>query len=68
MLGPFIKKSIDFFIVDHACETMTNADKTKALLRKFAFRANKTTWLPTVPPGYSADTCAEKFPLTSMGG
>ena len=31
-LGSFIKKSIDIFIVDSACETMTNADKTKALI------------------------------------
>ena len=38
------------FIVDHACETMHNACKTGALMRKFAFRANKTTWWPTVPP------------------
>ena len=60
MLGPFIKKSIDFFIVDHACETMTNADKTKALLRKFAFRANKTTWLPTVG-GWGGWKVLQKF-------
>ena len=30
------------FIVDHACETMHNACKTGALMRKFAFGANKT--------------------------
>ena len=48
MLGPFIKKSIVIFNADHACETMTNVDKTKALLREFALRANKTMWFPTV--------------------
>jgi hypothetical protein len=36
------------FIVDHACETMHNACKSGALLRKFAFRANTTKSLPTV--------------------
>ena len=30
------------FIVDHACETMLNADKTGTLMRKFAFWANMT--------------------------
>ena len=49
-MGSFMKNLIDMFIVDHACKTMTNADKTESLFRKFAFRANKTMWLPTVPP------------------
>ena len=45
------------FIVDHACETMHNACKTGALIRKFAFRANKTMWwhmlsLIRAPIGY----------------
>jgi hypothetical protein len=42
---------IDIFIVDHACETMHNACKTGALIRKFGFRANKTMWWPTVGGG-----------------
>ena len=39
------------FIVDHACKTMYNACKTGALIREFAFRANKTTCWPTVGGG-----------------
>ena len=53
------------FIVDHACETMHNACKTGALMRKFAFGANKTAWWPTVRPSprpHPINICCSETP------
>ena len=43
----FVNIPSGIFIVDNACETMQKAEKTEAVLRKFAIRANATACLPT---------------------
>jgi hypothetical protein len=51
--------------VDHACETMHNACKTRALLRKFAFRAYTTMCWPTVGGGWGGTVGQHIPPIKS---